>query len=94
MKKFIIGFFLFLSMMLLGFLLGGIFAQQYLVSMKDGLAGVTAVVMMGFTGSFIGVVLSILLALNQNERQQKFTSVIVLILTVVVWLFFQFYLLG
>jgi uncharacterized membrane protein len=63
-------------------------------SMKDGLAGVTAVVMMGFAGSFIGVVLSIILALNQNERQQKFTSVIVLILTVVVWLFFQFYLLG
>ena len=89
-----VGFFLFLSMIILGFLLGGIFAQQYLVSMKDGLAGVTAVVMMGSTGSFIGVVLSILLALNQNERQQKFTSVIVLILTVVAWLFFQFYLLG
>ena len=81
-------------MMLLGFVLGGIYGAQTLVSLSDGLAGATAVVMMGFAGSFMGLVISVLMVLKQNQKQQLITSFAVLVLTVAIWLFFQFYILG
>ena len=94
MKKIAVGAFLFFCMMLLGFVLGGIYGAQTLVSQNDGLAGAAAVVRMGFAGSFIGLVISVLLVLKQNQKQQLITSLAVLVLTVAIWVFFQFYVLG
>lgn len=85
MKKFVVGFFLIVSLLFIGFVAGGTIAKYFFVSPGDGLAGAGTAAMLGFLGTGIGLVLSIVLLRKLEDKTKTILSGILLLIAVVLW---------
>ncbi|MCB9185907.1 MAG: hypothetical protein H6601_04095 [Flavobacteriales bacterium] len=85
MKKFVVGFFLVLSMLFIGFISGGTIAKYFFVNEGDGLAGAGTAAVLALMGSAIGLVVSIVLLRKLEEKAKMILTAILLVTSLVLW---------
>ena len=90
MKKFVVGFFLVVSCMFIGFISGGTVAKYFFIKSGDGLAGAATAAMSAFLGLFIGIVLSIVLLRKLEERSKLILAIILTLISVVLFGVFHY----
>jgi hypothetical protein len=90
MKKFVVGFFLVVSCMFIGFISGGTVAKFCFIKSGDGLAGAAAAAISAFFGVFIGIVLSIVLLRKLEERSKLILAIILTLISVVLFGVFHY----
>jgi hypothetical protein len=90
MKKLLVGFFLIISCLFIGFISGGTFAKYFLVKSGDGLAGGATVAMLGFLGAGIGLILSIVILGKRNEKSKLIAAIVLMMISLILGGFFQY----
>ncbi|MCF8277253.1 MAG: hypothetical protein K9J17_11015 [Flavobacteriales bacterium] len=90
MKKFVVGFFLILSLLFIGFISGGTIAKFFFIKAGDGLAGAATAAMLGFFGVGIGLAISIVLMRKLNEKAKLITTIVLTLFSVILWGIFHY----
>lgn len=85
MKKFIIGFFLIISLAFNGFISGGLTAKYFFIHEGDGLAGAATVVVLGTVGAAIALVLSIVLLRKLEETTTLILTILSTVVSLICW---------
>jgi hypothetical protein len=88
MKKFVVGFFLIVSLLFIGFVAGGTIAKYFFVSPGDGLAGAGTAAMLGFLGAGIGLILSIILLRKLEEKARSILAAVLFVAALLLWVIF------
>ena len=88
MKKFVVGFFLIVSLLFIGFVAGGTIAKYFFVSPGDGLAGAGTAAMLGFLGAGIGLILSIVILRKLEEKVRSILAAVLFVAALALWVIF------
>lgn len=90
MKKFVVGFFLVVSLLFIGFISGGTIAKYFFVSPGDGLAGAGTAAVLALLGAAIGLVLSIVLLRKLEEKTKTMLTAILFVISLILWGVFHY----
>ncbi|MGB0917589.1 MAG: hypothetical protein ACPGU4_08365 [Flavobacteriales bacterium] len=90
MKKFIVGFFLVISLIFIGFISGGTIAKVFFIKAGDGMAGAATAAMLGFLGAGIGLVLAIALLRKLDEKLKAILAFVLTLISIALFAVFQY----
>lgn len=92
MKKYVVGFFLIISLLLIGFFSGGTIAKYFFVNEGDGLAAAGTAAILALFGAAVGLIVSIILLRKLEERAKMILALLLFVISLALtWLFyFQF----
>lgn len=90
MKKVVVGFFMLISCLFIGFLTGGTVAKYFFINSGDGLAGAATAAMSGLFGAVVGLILAIVLLKKLSEKVKLLLVVGLVLISVVLWGVFHY----
>lgn len=89
MKKFVVGFFLLVSLLFIGFVAGGTIAKYFFVNEGDGLAGAGTAAVLALFGAAVGLVVSIILLRKLEEKIKMVLAVVLFVVSLILWVVFH-----
>jgi hypothetical protein len=90
MKKFVVGFFLVISLLFIGFISGGTIAKFFFIKAGDGLAGAATAAMLGLLGAAIGLVLSIILLRKLDAKLKGLLAITLTLVSIILFAVFHY----